>query len=172
MKIIEHRRHSMRSKPFPHLNQQGVHRAHQVGKTLSNFHYVVTSTLPRAAETAVAFGFGIDETFEQLSHIPDAILEEVAWDAGFEAFFIAMHKKSLLYSYANSLRDLILKILEKVPSDGKLLVVSHGGIVEACLLGCVLDKDIAKFGPQLDYCEGVRMSFENGNFFSPEILRL
>ena len=61
MKTIEIRRHSIRSNPGVHLNQQGVTLARLVGQNLGPFDRVVTSTLPRAFETALAMGFAVDE---------------------------------------------------------------------------------------------------------------
>ena len=56
MRYLEHRRHSMRVQPGQHLNQAGVALARRVGETMGPFALVVTSTLPRAYETAIAMG--------------------------------------------------------------------------------------------------------------------
>ncbi len=64
MKTIEIRQHSIRAKPSDHLNQQGVTLARLVGENLGPFDRVITSTLPRAFETAIAMGFAVDEQNE------------------------------------------------------------------------------------------------------------
>jgi len=61
MKILEIRRHSIRSKPGDHLSQQGVALARKIGEGMGPFAFVTTSTLPRAFETAIAMGFAVDE---------------------------------------------------------------------------------------------------------------
>jgi len=73
MKIIEIRRHSIRSKPGEHLSQQGVTLARLVGENLGPFDKVITSTLPRAFETAIAMGFAVDEQLELLGSTGDGL---------------------------------------------------------------------------------------------------
>ncbi len=63
-------------------------------------------------------------------------------------------------------------VLCSVPEDGRALVISHGGIVEAGAIGCLPDADHASWGRGLDYCEGVRLGFDGEQFASVEILRL
>ena len=75
MKILEIRRHSIRSAMSDHLNQTGITLARLVGQNIGPFDRVVTSTLPRAFETAIAMGFAVDEQTElaaafQVSSIP------------------------------------------------------------------------------------------------------
>src|SRR5215813_897299 len=79
MKTIEIRRHSMRFKPSDHLNQLGVTLARLVGQNLGPFDRVVTSTLPRAFETAIAMGFAVDEQNELMSTYGNAVEREAPW---------------------------------------------------------------------------------------------
>ena len=60
MKISDHRRHSMRNIPDQHLNQEGVTLAREVGERSGSFQRVITSTIPRAFETAIAMGYAVD----------------------------------------------------------------------------------------------------------------
>lgn len=172
MKFIEHRRHSMRKKPFAHLSQQGVDLAKKVGTTMALFDYVVTSTLPRAAETAVAMGYGVDEVRDELSSMAEDILDDISWDAGFEKFFIAVNQELRVKRYATRLREMVLELLKNVPDGGRLLMVSHGGIVEASLVGCVSDSSVREFGPNISYCEGVSFVWDGKTFVEPKILRV
>src|SRR5512145_3096920 len=79
MKTIEIRRHSIRSKPGDHLNQQGVTLARLVGQNLGPFDRVITSTLPRAFETAIAMGFAVDEQNALMSSYGNAVEREAPW---------------------------------------------------------------------------------------------
>ena len=56
MRTLEVRRHTHRNAPQPHLSQLGVDLARQVGDEMGKFDRVVTSTVPRAFETALAMG--------------------------------------------------------------------------------------------------------------------
>ncbi len=71
MKTIEIRRHTYRTKPGQHLSQQGVTLARHVGEGIGPFARVVTSTVPRAFETAIAMGFAVDEQNELMSSYGD-----------------------------------------------------------------------------------------------------
>lgn len=83
MKYLEVRRHSMRMKPGIHLSQDGVALARRVGDHMGPFARVVTSTLPRAYETALAMGFAVDVQEGQLNTLGQAVSDEISWDAGF-----------------------------------------------------------------------------------------
>ena len=67
MRTLEVRRHTIRNLSSPHISQDGVDLARRVGQGLGKFDRVVTSTLPRAFETAIAMGYAVDEQIEQLS---------------------------------------------------------------------------------------------------------
>ena len=56
MRTLEIRRHTHRNVPQPHLSQQGVDLARRAGEGLGHFDRVMTSTVPRAFETAIAIG--------------------------------------------------------------------------------------------------------------------
>ena len=79
MKTLEIRRHSIRSPFGDHLNQTGVKLANLVGKNMGPFDRVVTSTLPRAFETAIAMGFAVDEKNELMNTFGSAVSNEVPW---------------------------------------------------------------------------------------------
>ena len=83
MITLEHRRHSVRSFTG-HLTQPGVDLAKDVSKTMpQHFDHVVTSPLPRALQTAVAFGFGINEAREELQEYNEFYRPLPPWDGGF-----------------------------------------------------------------------------------------
>lgn len=161
MRVIEHRRHSMRAKPGQHLSQQGVDLARAVGEGMGPFHLVVTSSLPRAYETAIAMGFAVDEQVPWLSNLPDGFEDEVPWDAGISR--IAAVARSLpegaVAQFARKLAAFHRDLAARLPENGRALVISHGGIVETSAVGCKPDEDYTAWGPAFGYCEGVRMYF-------------
>lgn len=67
----------MRRKPGPHLTTQGIALANRVGAEMGKFDRVFTSDLPRAFETAVAFGCEITASRQELGAIPTEIAEKV-----------------------------------------------------------------------------------------------
>src|SRR5512134_1948647 len=100
MKTIEIRRHSIRSKPGDHLNQPGVTLARLVGENLGPFDRVVTSTLPRAIETAIAMGFGVDELNELMSFSGDDVEREVPWPSTPAEYAAVIRKGGAVARYA------------------------------------------------------------------------
>ncbi len=85
MRIIDHRRHTMRVKPGDHLSQPGVDLARRVGGTMGRYEIVITSLVPRAFETAIAMGFAVDEQWSVL-FTPPGIEDEVDWEKGCAEF--------------------------------------------------------------------------------------
>ena len=58
-------------------------------------------------------------------------------------------------------------------ADGRAaLVINHGGILEMGAVACLPDADHFKWGSHFDYCEGIRLLWEDGKFVDSEILRV
>lgn len=174
MITIEHRRHTMRTKPGQHLSQAGVDLARAVGNSLGRFERVITSTLPRAFETAIALGYAVDEQRSELSTLPDGFEAEAAWDAGFARLAEAVrHNPTGAVAHAAHLfAELHREIASALPPDGRALVISHGGIVEISAIGCAPALDYAAWGPFCNYCEGARLHFEGTRCVKAEPLRV
>jgi len=60
-------------------------------------------------------------------------------------------------------------IISDVPDNSQVLVISHGGVVEASAVGCAPGEDFAGWGPACDYCEGIRLYF-NGTICEKAVL--
>lgn len=176
MRILEVRRHSIRAKPGKHLTQAGVELARRVGEGLGPFDRVVTSTLPRAFETAIAMGFAVDEQVEWLETCGQAVEDEIPWPATFAAYARATEAGWAATSFsirqAEHWRDVILAL----PEGGRALMISHGGVIELGALGCLRDSSVAidyeAWGAHLDFCEGVRLTFADESCISGEVLRV
>lgn len=174
MRVIEHRRHSMRNKPGQHLSQAGVDLARSVGADLGRFDLVVTSTLPRAFETAIAMGFAVDEQLEELCSLPDGFEAVVQWDEGFARFSEVMKSNphGVVAMFGQKLAQLHREIAARLPDHGRALVISHGGIVEASVVGCMPSESFSSWGRACDYCEGVRMFFNGTDCERAELMRV
>lgn len=171
MRILETRRHSMRAIPGQHLTQAGIDLARRIGSTIGPFERVVTSTLPRAFETAIAMGFAVDEQLEALSMMAAGVEDEINWDAGFAAWAQVIKQGGAASRFAQLQADVLRSIVRSVPDGGRALVVSHGGIVEAGAIGCLLPDIPPIGGAYCSYCEGARLVFEGDRVVKFEILR-
>jgi broad specificity phosphatase PhoE len=171
MKQIEIRRHSKRNPPYPNLTQEGVELARRAGQGLGPFQRVVTSTIPRTFQTAIAMGFAVDEQAELLFTYGSGIERIVPWPQPFAAYQSA-RKEPEVAAYLHQLAGFYQKLATNLPENGKALVVNHGGVVELSAVACLPDFDFSGFGDYCSYCEGVRLAWEGGKFVSAEVLRV
>lgn len=172
MKILEIRRHSIRSQPGDHLNQSGVTLARLVGQNIGPFDRVVTSTLPRAFETAIAMGFAVDEQSELISTYGHDVDKEAPWPMSFAEYGQAIKRGRAAMKYAKKLAKYYASVMESISEGGKALVINHGGVVEIGVVGCLPDFDFSAWGGPVEYCEGARLFWEKGKFIGCEELRV
>lgn len=172
MKTIEIRRHSIRSKPGNHLNQSGVSLARLVGENLGPFDHVVTSTLPRAFETAIAMGFAVNEQSELMSTYGSEVGREAPWPLSCAGYAEVVSKGGAAGQYANQLAEVYTKLANYLADGRKALVVNHGGVLELGAVTCLPEADHVAWGSHFEYCEGIRLFWEDNKFVDGEILRV
>jgi broad specificity phosphatase PhoE len=172
MKSIEIRRHSMRMTPGDHLNQQGVTLARLVGENLGPFDRVVTSTLPRAFETAIAMGFAVDEQDELMSTYGNEVEREAPWPLSLAGYAEVVSKGGAAAQYANQLAAVYTKLADHLADGRKALIVNHGGVLELGAVACLPNADHFAWGSHFEYCEGIRLFWEDGEFVDGEILKV
>ena len=172
MKTIEIRRHSIRSQPGQHLSQQGVTLARLVGQNLGPFDRVVTSTLPRAFETAIAMGFAVEEQNELMSSYGDYVEQEVPWPQSFAMYAKAVRRDQAAARYAYQLAEYYAGLAEALPEGQVALVINHGGVVELGVVASFRDAEYESWGGPVSYCEGARLLWEAGKFVQAELLRV
>lgn len=173
MRLLEHRRHSRRDPASPHLSREGVALARKVAPTLARFDRVVTSPKPRAVETAVELGLRVDAKVPELGTMPD--------DAGFPMdpseltsfadYTTLFHRSEAMALYARAQEEVWLRELRRVPDGGRLLMVSHGGMIESGAVAAWGDAT-ASWGPVLGYLEGVRFYREGTHWVRGEVVRV
>ncbi len=157
MRILEIRRHSMRHKPGSHLTPAGVTLAALAGRDSGPFHQVITSTLPRAGETAVAMGQNVDRMIEALGNLPGDVFAGLQWPAPFAKVAQIVARQGACARFAAQQAQLWAEIAEQLPVSQRALIITHGGFIELGAIG---------------YCEGVRLSWDAGGFTRCEMLRM
>ena len=172
MKTIEIRRHSIRSRPGLHLNQAGVALARRVGRHLGPFDRVVTSSLPRAFETAIAMGFAVDEQIELMSSYGDDVEAETPWPQTFADYAASVSLGGAAGKYGQSLAEFYANLLNYVAEERGALVINHGGVLELGVVASLPDADHESWGAHADYCEGVRTFWDDRRCVKAEILRI
>ncbi len=174
----------MRRKPGEHLSQDGIALARLVGEASGPFNLVVTSTSPRAIETAIAMGFEVHETLDAIApHLPEEALRDrrrsgpgpvagVGWPAPFATFADEVASGGQGAMFARLQATLWRSAVEQLGESQSALIVTHGGLLEYGAVASVPDADHSGWGGAAGYCEGVRLSFENGTFTRCEVLRV
>ena len=172
MKMIEIRRHSIRSKPGDHLNQSGVTLARLVGENLGPFDRVVTSTLSRAFETAIAMGFEVDEQVKLMSGYGEDVEREASWPQSFVVYAKAVKHNGAAGRYAKKLFEYYVGLASYLADGRAALVINHGGVLELGVTAAFPGADYESWGDAVDYCEGARLFWEDGMCVHAELLRV
>jgi broad specificity phosphatase PhoE len=133
---------------------------------------VITSDKARAFETAIAMGFAVDQQKDALGTVDDAVDAEVEWQQGFPEWSRALRRGRAAARYCREQAALLSEIAAALPEGGRALVISHGDVIEAGAVGSLPESDHAAWGAHLDYCEGVLLSYADGECVDVTILRL
>jgi len=171
LRTIEIRRHAERHKPGDNLNARGVARARNASARGRSFARVVTSPIPRAVQTAVAMGHSVDADNWFLASMGDRVSQSLIFDDDFAMMqgAIRTDRAAALYAELQALE--MRHYLSHVEPGESVLVVSHGGIAEAGIIGLLDGVDLAAFGPSLDYCEGSRLELAGDRCRRVQLLR-
>jgi broad specificity phosphatase PhoE len=173
MRLLEHRRHSMRDPASPHLSEAGVALARHVGSMVGPFDRVVTSPKPRAVETAVAMGFRVDAELEPLGVMPDDLPNDPDPRPlrSFADYDALAGRNPAMARYARRQEALWRRELKRVPDGGRLLMVSHGGVIESGAV--VAARTVAgTWGPALGHLEGIRLYCDGDRWVRSEVVRV
>ena len=172
MKTIEIRRHSTRAQPGEHLNQTGVSLARSVGQNQGPIDLVVTSTLPRAIETAIAMGIAVDEKIGLMSTYGNDVGREAPWPLSLAGYAEVVQGGGAATTYANRLVEVYGRLIHYLADGRAALVINHGGILELGAVAALPGADHFEWGSHFDYCEGIRLFWEDGKFVDGRILRV
>ncbi len=172
MRWIDYRRHARRNPGAVHLNPEGLAIARRVGAESGPFVRSVTSTVPRAIETAEAMGFPPTETLGELATlgrgVEAALGPVVTWaDAA-----AAVRRSAAAARYAKAQGSLLREIALGLPDGGRALVISHGGVLEIGAVGALPKANHQAWGGPAGYCEGIRLAFDRGRFTDGVPLRV
>ncbi|MFN0095562.1 MAG: histidine phosphatase family protein [Dehalococcoidia bacterium] len=160
--VLRHAERQDRADNGSHLSQAGIEQARRAAARFARFDLVVTSTLPRAVETAIAMGFAVNKTHPSIQDSGSRVLAAVSFDAGAAAWAAASHSDHLVRAYCDYVASFVDVWLDEVPDGGSLLVISHGGVVDAMAFGLSPNTDWATHGRAPDYVEGFVAEVDRG----------
>ncbi len=183
MRSIEIRRHSYTKKGEgrgrgSHLSAEGVALARELGHHMGPFDLVLTSHSPRTLETALAMGFAVTDQLEVLGEITPEVVEEIghherwSWGQPFVRFAEFVERDGPTAIMGRRQRDAWQQALEAAPPNGKMLIISHGRVIESGLVTCLPDADFSAWGASFGHCEGVKMDYAEGRFTNIQFRRI
>jgi broad specificity phosphatase PhoE len=183
MRTIEIRRHCYTKKgevrvKGSRLSAEGVMQARRIGEQIGPYNLVLSSDIPRTLETALAMGFAVDEQWTVLGDIPADVWEELGhqerwtWDAPFVQFARFVSHNGPTARLGKHQQTAWTQALESVPPNGRVLIVSHGRIIETGLVTYIPDGDFSSWGRPFGHGEGVCLQYENAAFINVQIRRI
>src|SRR5262245_31454375 len=109
------------------LSTEGVALARRVGQGCGSFARVITSTIPRTLETALAMGFAVDACYEELGLLTEAFWAEVPrhghweWERPFEEYRRLVARGGAASELGRRQVEVWTASLRSVPPDAAVL---------------------------------------------------
>ena len=172
MRTLVHLRHAEREPGGVHLTAQAVRLSAQLGRRLGSFDRVIASSKPRAVETAEAMGHAVDERLAELSGLP-APLErwlEREVPRSFSDYVAFVRQVEEARVHAAVLAHLWERELDRLSDGGRLLIVSHAGVIELGVVGA-LGQVVGLWGPTLAHLEGVELERGRSGWSGGRVVR-
>jgi len=180
MTYVEIFRHAKRGKGKG-LSEEGRDLALRARALLApHYDLCVSSPKERARETLVVLGFEryeVDEAFTAVNPWGpfDAQVTKLAKERGIiplAACWLLPEALNYLRMQGETFLAAVKRIARKLPEEGRALVVSHGGILEAAALHGCLRYHLDELGGEIGFCEGVVFIFEGEKLKWVEVKRL
>jgi hypothetical protein len=100
------------------------------------------------------------------------IQERWAWKEPFVTFAHFVRQGGPTTRMGERQREAWMRALESAPDSGRVLIISHGRVIESGLVTCIPDGDFPAWGASFQHGEGVRMAFAEGRFQGVQLLRV
>ena len=175
--ILDVRRHAKRAERDDEdsgLSSDGRAMALALGAAAPAYALVVASPVRRARETAQLIGGRIDEVVADLAPDLGPILSQGAYTmlkelSGWIGF---VRRDPAARQVADEQLRAWAGVAARVRGGESALAVSHGGVIEIPAAGRALRLGGPLGGPGVDYCEGVRVTYEGREPVAIEVLRV
>jgi broad specificity phosphatase PhoE len=180
MKYVDVFRHSKRGQGKG-LSEEGRELARRARALLAaHYDLCISSPKERARETLEALGFEryeIDEAFTAANPWApfDTQVTKLAQARGIiplAACWEIPEALSYLHMQGETFLAAVKRVARRLPEEGRALVISHGGILEAAALLACARYDLDEIGGEITFCEGVTFKFEGEDLVAVEVKRL
>jgi broad specificity phosphatase PhoE len=180
VKYVEVFRHSKRGDGKG-LSEEGRELARQARSLLaSRYDLCVSSPKERARETMETFGFEryeVDDAFTALNPWEpfDVEVSKLAKEqeiSPLAACWEIPEALSYLKLQGETFLTAVRRIARKLPEEGRALVVSHGGMLEAAALHGCARYELSEIAGEIGFCEGVVFKIDGERLAGIEIRRM
>jgi broad specificity phosphatase PhoE len=163
------------------LSEEGRELARRARALLAKHYDLhISSPKERARETLEALGFERYEIGEAFTAVNpwepfDAQVTKLAQARGvipLAACWEIPEALSYLRLQGETFLAAVKRVARRLPEEGRALVISHGGILEAAaLLGCA-HYELGEIGGEIGFCEGAVFKFDGDRLAGIEVKRL
>lgn len=167
---LYHLRHAQRIGKNPHISEEGLKKAQEIGKNLPTFDTVLSSASIRSIETTIAMGYAITDTIDFKDAVPKVASTEEE-QQGFDTFigyFHSINNSPYFKEFNTNLVTLLTNKLSPYKSNDRILLVSHGGVIETSTIGFLPSLNYSEWGSNVIHCHGVKLLFKDGKCISGE----
>jgi len=180
MKYVEVFRHSKRGDGKG-LSEEGRELARRARTLLAaRYDLCISSPKERARETLEELGFDryeVDEAFTAVNPWEpfDAQVSKLAKERSIiplAACWEIPEALNYLRLQGETFLGAVKRIARKLPDEGRALVVSHGGILEAAALHGCPRYELSELGGEIGFCEALVLKLDGDNLTGIEVKRL
>jgi len=179
---VEIRRSSIRLKPSKRLSLEGLRLAKMVAPYLGGpYHAYYSSRARRARDTLKGLGFPTYREVEEFDPLPAAfdrferelLLRQRQTGCNFLQGYLGIPEaREELRIIGRRLVEAVHKIVRKLPPEGRALIVSHSGVIEALGLIVREEDDPSYVSEALRHLEGLAFEFVGGEIRQMRVLRI
>lgn len=172
MRTLVHLRHAEREAGGVHLTTEGRRAAERLGRGLGRFDRVVASSKPRAVETVRALGLDVDAVLPELEALPAPVARWVdrAAPRSFSDYVSLVGRVAEVRRHAQALAAGWGDQLAALDEGARLLLVSHGGVIELGAVGA-LGAATRGWGACLGLLEAVQLDREPTGWAGGHVMR-
>jgi hypothetical protein len=107
-----------------------------------------------------------------MSSYGNDVEREAPWPLSLAEYARVVRNGKAAGEYGQRLFEYYTKLANYLMDGRAALVVNHGGVLEMGAVACLPNADHIAWGAHFDYCEGIRLFWDNGKFVDGEILRV
>jgi hypothetical protein len=119
-------------------------------------------------------GFAVDDFIDLPSgYVPGEVEHHAAWSwpQPYAHYAALIGEGGGVARVAAAAHAALTRLVSSLAEGDAALLISHGGIIEPALVGCLPDADHGAWGAPFGHCDGARLFHDGGAFVGIEFRR-